>query len=365
MLKNIFFLLIFISSISVHSQNKANSKDNKFVVVLDAGHGGKDPGSENNTRTLKEKDIALAVTLKAGQILKKEEDIQLIYTRDKDVFVELNERANIANKADADLFVSVHLNAVNATSAHGTETFVLGLHNSEQNLELAMKENSVIYLEDDYEETYDGFDPESPSSYIGMTLMQEEYLNQSILLANNIQTGYTDDLHRLNRGVKQAGLLVLRETYMPSVLTEIGFITNQSEGQYLNSENGQMQVANSIAEGIIQYKNSLSENSSKLKTEDPMDTEPDENGVYFKIQVAAGSKPLETEPYNFNGLENVERVKEEDDLYKYYYGKTTDYIEIQQMQEKVKEKGYNASYIVAFRAGKKISIDEALENKVE
>src|SRR5699024_5653716 len=269
-----------------------------------------------------------------------------IYTRKTDVFIPLHKRADIANKAKADLFVSIHLNAVGNAQPHGTETFVLGgSADNKKNLDIAMKENSVIYLEDDYKETYNGFDPSDPASYIGMTLMQEEYLDQSIVLADYIQKEYTNKLKRVDRGVKKAGLLVLRETYMPSVLTEIGFLTNRAEGQYLNSKKGQKEIAKSIAEGITNYKKALNYYEEESFADEITGEDLYEN-IKFRIQIGVGSKPLETAAYNFKGLEGVDRIKE-GDFYKYYYGNTSDYLNIQSLNQEVKEKGFSEAFIVA------------------
>ncbi|MDR6301642.1 N-acetylmuramoyl-L-alanine amidase family protein [Mesonia maritima] len=341
----------------------AEKPNREFVVVLDAGHGGKDPGKSTNGYL--EKDIALSIILKVGKQLENMEGIKVIYTRKTDVFIPLHKRADIANNENADLFVSVHCNAASSSQAYGSETFVLGLHRSKDNLEIAMKENSVIYLEEDYEVKYNGFDPKDPSSYIGMTLMQEEFLDQSILLADFVQKQFTNVLKRRDRGVKQAGFLVLRETYMPSVLIETGFLTNNSEGKYLNSQSGQDKMAEAILEGIINYKKSLNLNAFENISSEPTSkkTEVYEN-IIFKVQIAAGSTALETAPYNFKGLENVEREKE-GKLYKYYYGNTSDYLLIQEKQNKAKTAGYKGSYIVAFRNGKKISVNEALKTKAK
>lgn len=368
-----YFLLsfIFLSScltfgsinIDTTTQQKTNFT-NQYVVVIDAGHGGKDPGNEWNGFV--EKNIALKVALKVGKILEKHKDIKVLYTRKTDVFITLMERAEKANKAKADLFVSVHCNSFKHSGPHGTETYVLGAYRNKDNLDIAMKENSVIYLEKDYKATYDGFDPEDPTSYIGMTLMQEEYQNQSILLADDIQKEYTNSLHRFDRGVKKAGFLVIRETYMPSVLTEIGFLSNKAEGRYLNSKNGQQDIASAIANGIIKYKNTLNLDAAQVDNEIEKSLQKTnlDKEISFRVQIAAGSKPLETQPFNFNGLEGIER-KKEDDLYKYYYGDTPDYVKIQELQQKAIKKGYLKAYIVAFKKGNKVSVGEALKNKAE
>ncbi|PRX47360.1 N-acetylmuramoyl-L-alanine amidase family protein [Salegentibacter salegens] len=363
LLKLFVFFFIFIASLQNLFADNEKPRD-RFVVVLDAGHGGKDPGNMGNG--FKEKDIALNIILKIGKALEKQEGIEVIYTRDTDVFIPLDKRAQIANEADADLFVSVHCNSHNS-QAYGTETFVLGLHKTAENFEVAKKENSVIFLEEDYEVTYGGFNPNSPESYIGMALMQEEYLNQSILLADFVQKNFTNELKRKNRGVKQAGFVVLKMAVMPSVLIETGFLTNNHEGPYLNSTGGQNKMAAAIVEAIDKYANTINlSNLESIETTSSSITSTQSQiyeGITFKIQLAAGSKRLETKPYNFKGLENVERAREER-LYKYYYGATSDYLKINELHNKAKQNGYPASYIVAFKDGSKITVNEALKSKV-
>jgi N-acetylmuramoyl-L-alanine amidase len=364
LLKLLVFLFIF--SISLPNLLADNEKPrDRFVVVLDAGHGGKDPGNMGNG--FKEKQIALNIILKIGEALEKQENIEVIYTRKSDVFIPLDKRAKVANDAKADLFVSVHCNS-HSSQAYGTETFVLGLHKTKANFEIAKKENSVIFLEEDYEVTYGGFNPNSPESYIGMALMQEEYLNQSILLADFVQKNFTNQLKRKDRGVKQAGFLVLKNAVMPSVLIETGFLTNNHEGPFLNSNSGQNKVASSIVEAINKYAQSI--NLSSLESvEDlaPGEKKEQPSQIYeditFKVQLAAGSKKLETRPYNFKGLQDVERTKEEG-LFKYYYGSTSDYVRIKTIHERAKQNGYRSSYIVAFKDGRKISVNNALKTKV-
>src|SRR5699024_9103584 len=194
-LRQLLCAVMMLGTITIsNAQDHSTSYDHQFVVVIDAGHGGKDPGNMGNGYL--EKKIALAVALKTANILKARNDMKIIFTRTTDVFLKLMERANVANPADADLFVSIHCNSYVEEGPHGTETFVLGLGRNKDNLEIAMKENSVIYYEDNYKVTYDGFDPQSPASYIGMSLMQAEYLDQSILLADYIQKEFTHTLHR-------------------------------------------------------------------------------------------------------------------------------------------------------------------------
>ncbi|MDB4240258.1 N-acetylmuramoyl-L-alanine amidase, partial [Flavobacteriaceae bacterium] len=250
--------LIFLNSSFLFSQKKIN----EFIVVLDAGHGGKDPGNRGNGYY--EKNIALSIALKVGAELEKQSNIKVIYTRKKDVFVNLFKRAEIANKAKADLFISIHCDS-HSSNAYGAGTFVLGLHANQRNFEIAKKENSVIFKEENYEQKYDGFDPNSPESVISLVLMQEDYLDQSIVIADLIQKAFVSDLNRKNRTVKQAGFIVLKYTYMPSVLVETGFLTNKKEGAYLNSKKGQREMSESIAKGILRYRNSI--NSDVIKND--------------------------------------------------------------------------------------------------
>ena len=254
MQKQIKLILIFSFLFGIFTADSQNNTK-PFVVVLDAGHGGKDPGRPTDFG-YKEKDIALKMVLKIGENLKKYKNIKVIYTRKTDIFLELRQRAAIANKADADLFVSIHCNA-HSSNAYGTETYVLGLHRNESNFRVAQQENEVIFLEEDFETNYEGFDPNSPESMIGLTLMQEDYLDQSILLARYVQDNFTYKLKRKNRGVKQAGFWVLHNTYMPSILIETGFITNRSEGDYLNSTVGRNNISKSISDAILDYKSKL------------------------------------------------------------------------------------------------------------
>lgn len=358
----VFFIAFLFNNYSIFAQK------NEFVVVLDAGHGGKDPGKVGYKK-IKEKEIALNIVLHVGKLLEKEKNIKVIYTRKTDVLVGLWERGGIANKADADLFVSVHCNAHNS-QAYGSETWVLGTHANKQNFEVAKAENLVILLEENYKMNYKGFDPSSPESVIGLTLMQEEYLDQSIQLASIIQNGFTSDLKRKNRGVKQAGFVVLYQTYMPSVLIETGFLTNKIEGPFLNSSIGQQKFSESIYKSIVKYVKQLSLNTVLVDNDDvinePVKTTTSSvskelySGVEFKVQIASGSRKLETKSYNFKGLRNVERIKV-GKSYKYYIGKTSNYSDIKDLQQFAKSNGYPTAFVVAFKNGKKISIETILQ----
>jgi len=231
-------------------------------IVIDAGHGGKDPGA--TIKGVFEKDITLDVALKAGELIKKKfPDIKVIYTRDKDVFIPLNDRADIANKQKADLFISIHVNSCPKNTIFGAETYILGQHRSQENLDVAKMENSVILLEDDYSTRYEGFDPNQAESYIMFEMIQNEFLEQSRLFADKVQKNIVSHTDRKDRGVRQAGFLVLRRTAMPSVLVELGFLSNDSERKFLVSNNGTDQMAQSIFSSVSDYKQRLDVRSGK------------------------------------------------------------------------------------------------------
>jgi N-acetylmuramoyl-L-alanine amidase len=382
-IKRILTFILIIFSVIGYGQS------NNFKVTLDAGHGAHDFGAVYEGRV--EKNIALAVVLKVGKILAATPQMEVNYTRKTDVFIDLIERANIANRFNANIFVSIHCNANRNTAADGTETYVMGLSKVASNLEAAKKENSVITLEKDYKQKYEGFDPNSPETMIGMTLMQEEYLDNSISLASKVEDAF-EDLGKKIRGggVKQAPFMVLHKAYMPRVLIEMGFISNTTEGNKLNSEEGQDEIAKAIADAIISYKKEyygsgemeiFEERPSQKINEKPIrDTvtpakpktisqtvEPtqtkkvvDNSKPIFKVQLSASIKRLELIPRNFNGLKNIS-VAYENRVYKYMYGETADYDEAKKQLSEAKDKGYNTAFLIAFKNGEKINIQDALK----
>ena len=343
-----------------------NDTQKPFIVVLDAGHGGKDSGNIGNGFV--EKDIVLDVTLQIGMILEKVPGIKVVYTRKTDVLIDLYRRGPIANEVDADIFVSIHCDAF-TNQAYGVGTFVMGVDKSGKNLNTAKKENEVIFLEDNYEERYAGFDPNRPESLIGLTLMQEEYLDQSINLAGLIQSNIVNNLKRKDRSVRSAPFWVLHSSYMPSVLVELGFLTNKKEGPYVNSKKGRRELATQVANGILMYKKNIALGTSNAQnpviTQDEVDEaikisqEKIYDDVTFKVQLAAGSKKIATKAYNFKGLKNVAREKF-GTLYKYFYGSTSNYTEIQLLKTFAQEKGYSSAYVVAFKDGQKVKLSEVL-----
>jgi N-acetylmuramoyl-L-alanine amidase len=356
----------------------------KFKVTLDAGHGDHDFGAVYHGHI--EKNIALAVVLKVGKILEKNPNIEVIYTRKTDVFIDLIERANIANRADANIFVSIHCNANKNIAADGSETYVMGMTKNASNLEAAKKENSVITLEKDYKQKYEGYDPNAPESVIGMTLMQEEYIENSISLAGKVQDNFMNNLGQKNRGVKQAPFMVLHKAYMPRVLIEMGFISNKEEGARLDSEDGQLETAQSIAEAILSYKKEFFgtgnnepeiEKPSKRVIKEPVqevkkpdtvkktptiksEEKPNPIGTIFKVQLSASAKKIDLKPSNFKGLKNISCTNS-NNLYKYMYGETSDYNDAKKLLQEAKSKGYDSAYLIAFKDGKSISIQDAIK----
>lgn len=337
----------------------------KFKVVLDAGHGGKDPGAVKNG--VQEKDVVLDVVLNVGKILEKNKDIEVIYTRKSDVFVELSERAKIANKSKANLFISVHCNSVKTGNPIGAMTLVMGMSRTGTNLEIAKTENAVIFQEKDYKTKYKGFDPNNPETLIGLKIIQEESLLQSIELATLIQKQFRDELKRKDKGVHQQPLWVLDATVMPGVLIELGFVSHPDEAKYLSSDKGKEEMSQSISNAIIAYKNeffNVSEGtetipfvtnkvSNATKLNSNSDNNPNESinskvsKTFYKVQICAGNKKLDLKPSNFKGLKEIS-FENEKNKYKYFYGEETDYDACKKKLEEAKKKGYTSAYIVTF-----------------
>ena len=362
---------------------------NNFKVTLDAGHGDHDYGAVYNGHI--EKNINLAITLKVGKILERNSTIDVIYTRKNDIFIDLIERANIANRADANIFVSIHCNANKNTVADGTETYVMGMSKNASNLEAAKRENSVVTLEKDYKQKYQGFDINKPETMLGMTIMQEEFIENSIALAGKIQDRFVQDLGKKSRGggVKQAPYMVLHKAYMPRVLIETGFISNPVEGAKLDSEEGQQEIAEAIAQAILSYKkdffdggdsieapiekpsqridNKVPADSNNQKKSDTVEKKNEEKsevnklekGLVFKVQISASPKKLELTPDNFKGLKNISCTH--DSLNIYMYGSTSNYDEAKKLLKEAVSKGYDSAFIIALKDGKRVSLKDVIK----
>ncbi len=405
-----FFTLLFTFShlltFSLFSQSK------KFVLVIDAGHGAHDAGAVGSIS--KEKDINLAVTLKVGKLIEENfSDVKVVYTRKTDVFIPLQKRADIANENHADLFISIHTNATKGSQAYGAETYTLGLAKSKANLEVAMTENSVMLLEDDYKTKYKGFDPSSVDSYIMFEFMQDKYLDKSIEIASAIQNQFVNYAKRHDRGVRQAGFWVLHRSACPSVLIELGFISNPVEERFLASDAGRNKLAASIYNAFVNYKRSydkkmgvVTDKNQQYKLIENADehfeiqTEPEQNTkkndtpleksvenrqqntivsnsesnsntsqvkatsdsvTVFKLQILASASKLSVNAPELKGMKDV-NVFLESGMYKYTIGEDTDYKKIQELRKKNLDKFPNA-FLIAFRGNRKLNAKETQEAK--
>jgi N-acetylmuramoyl-L-alanine amidase len=361
----LFIKLLLLIALSVSASEYKYEK--KWVIVIDPGHGGIDPGALGSIS--REKDITLAIALKTGEYIEKNlKNVTVVYTRKDDSTVDLSERPKIANKAKADLFISIHANWANSKTIKGAETFIMGLAKDQQNLEVAMKENEVIYLEKDYSTKYEGFDPKSPESYVMFSLMQNIFQKQSTGLASNIQSQYKNSLNRTDRGVKQAGFWVLFMTTMPGVLTETGFITNPAEEKYLVSREGQDNIAASIFRACKTYINDI-ESKSGISTAENQVSENEVNipdistsgEIEFMVQIATSKSKTEIRPENFKGLKEISEIISPD-RYRYVSGKFADYTSAVEHRKKI-EGIYPDAFVIAVRDNKIVPLQEALEQK--
>lgn len=364
-------LFLFAFFIIASGSAYAFKSDKKWVIVIDAGHGGKDPGAVGSLDS--EKNITLAIALKTGKYIEENiNNVTVLYTRKNDIFVDIWERANIANKNNADLFISIHANWAESKSVKGSETYIMGLAMDQQNLEVAMKENEVILLEKDHTTKYEGFDPKSPESYIMFTLMQNIFQEQSTGLASKIQTQYIEKVDRINRGVKQAGFVVLYKTTMPSVLTETGFITNPSEEKFLNSGEGQDYLASAIYRACREYINEIDNKSGISAVKSLNDNQEQDDfspaistskEIIFMVQVASTSSRTEIKPENFKGIKDIIEINVQNS-YKYATGRFTDFSTAAKYRKKI-EADYPDAYVIAVKDNKILPLQKALEQKMK
>jgi N-acetylmuramoyl-L-alanine amidase len=335
-------------------------------VVIDAGHGGRDPGAVG--RNSREKDIVLSIALKTGKYIEENlKDVEVIYTRKTDEFVELFRRAQIANESNADLFISIHCNASRNAAAYGSETFVMGLHRSQENLEVAKKENAAILLEEDYEITYGGFDPNSPEAHIIFSLYQNAYLEQSLEFSRLVQDQFRERLNRHDRGVKQAGFLVLYKIAMPGVLVEAGFLSNPQEEAFLNSEQGQTYIASAIFRAFRDYKQNVEKAAyvqELARVNEPAKTNPEprkeDGAIAFRVQFATSSTEIPLSDRQFRQLKDV-RMYFHQGLYKYTSGNEPTLELALKHRDAVIKRGNKDAFVVAFLNEERIAIDKAVE----
>jgi N-acetylmuramoyl-L-alanine amidase len=360
---------MFILPISLFSSATDPKTDGKWVIVIDPGHGGKDPGALGAIS--KEKNINLAIALKTANYIRENiKDVTVVMTRDDDSTVDLIERPKIANRNNADLFISIHTNSTKGSkTVMGAETWIMGLASSEENLEVAMKENEVIYLEDDYSTKYQGFDPKSPESYIIFTLTQNVYQKQSTDLASKVQTQFVEKVNRKDRGVKQAGFWVLYRTAMPSILIETGFITNPDEERYLNSEEGQDYLASAIFRACRDYISDvdlrsgikMDQASTSSASSTPAQSSASRDKIIFTVQVATAAARTEIKPENFKGLTDITEISA-GDRYKYSTGSFEDYSDAVKYRKKI-EVIYPDAFVIAIKDNKILPLQQALEQR--
>ena len=383
----IITIIVPIITPSAEGQSPLPLKD--WTVVIDAGHGGKDPGCIGSST--KEKDIALSIALKTGSYIQKYlPDVKVIYTRDNDTFIGLNERAEVANSHNADLFISVHANSVKDKRPVGTESYIMGQTKDEENLKLAMKENSVITLEENYQAKYEGYDPASAESFIIFSMMQNTYMKQSTDFASIVQSQFTERVGRHNRGVKQAGYLVLWRTTMPSILVEVGFLSNPVEEKYLKSTEGQEYLASAIYRAFKQYKKTIDIRSGRIPVQysDEPDTEsqvaedsgekpdtiresdkvqntdistPSTDELWFGVQIYSTPKEKPKEPGAFRKVETITTI-ESGERFKYIAGRFLSYEGASAYRKTITDL-YPDAFVIAIRDNKIIPIREAIEEK--
>jgi N-acetylmuramoyl-L-alanine amidase len=333
-------------------------------VVIDAGHGGKDPGALGLHS--REKDIALAIALKTGEYIEKYlPGVEVIYTRKTDVFVELYKRAKIANDNKANLFISIHCNASKSTAASGTETYVMGLHKSAANLEVAKKENAAILNEENFADMYEGFDPNKDEDYITLTMFQNAFLDQSTMLADEIERQFREKAKRKDRGVFQAGFIVLYRTTMPGVLIETGFISNAAEEKYLTSEDGQAYIASAIFRSFKFYKEEMERKDNKAQlvikeqVKEPAVVKPP--NVFFRVQFYSSKTKKVFDSKKYKDMPDIREYRL-DGWYKYSTGNFRTYDEALRHQKYVRDsKKYKDAFIICFRDDERISLEKALE----
>ena len=360
---------LFVNPLFADDKKKKNNKIR--TIVIDPGHGGKDSGTMGTKRyTQYEKHIALDISLKLGNYIKEAfPDIEIIYTRKTDVFLELWERTELANEKNADLFISVHCDGFTNPNPSGASVFVMGMSKLKANMDVAMRENSVMYLEDNFKEKYDGFDPKSPESYIVFSLMQNTFLDQSISIAEKIEDEFANRAKRKSRGVKQAPFYVISRVNMPSILIEAGFLTNPKEEDFLNTELGKDHIASAIFRGFRSYKESVDGaniielDKSAVKEKEIIKTptpkkEITTDKVEYKVQIGTYLKSMLSDK-SFMNLNAYEEII--NGTYKYYVGNAYNKVSADNVKVKMREKGFKGAFVVAFYQDKRISMQEALD----
>ena len=364
-IKSLNVLLAFLFYFNPFFLLNSNSQEIKPLkrVVIDAGHGGKDSGTMGTKRyKTYEKDIALKISLMLGNYIKKNiPEVDVIYTRNDDTFIELRQRTIIANEKNADLFISIHCDGFTNSKASGASVFVMGMSKLKENMDVAIRENSVIYLEDNYKENYDGFDPKSAESYIVFSVMQNSHLTKSINFAEKIEYEFSNRAKRKSRGIKQAPFYVISRANMPAVLIEAGFLTNPKEEDYLNTKEGQSHIASAIFRAFRSYYNEqidLISLENKVEIAENINDSVQKDRVVYKVQIGTYLKSM-LNSRTFNNIKDLEEVFV-NGSYKYYIRCGDDKKFADDMRKNMIENGFSGSFVTAFYKGKQISTKEAL-----
>tara|TARA_B100001250_G_scaffold301656_1_gene263355 strand:- start:789 stop:1817 length:1029 start_codon:yes stop_codon:yes gene_type:complete len=327
------------------------------TIVIDPGHGGKDPGTLGTGRYKQaEKDVVLDVSIMLGKYLESEfNDIEVIYTRDSDKFIKLSQRTRIANEAKADLFISIHCDAFRDQSVYGSSTYVMGMHKSESNLNVAIRENSSILMENDYEFDYEGFNPSEPESYIALSMYQSNHISNSLLLASKIQNQFRTRVSRKDRGIKQAGFLVLSRATMPSVLIELGFLTNKKEEDFLNSEQGKIYMASAIFRAIKEYKIDL----ETLILDNQSISYSNDTQLFYSVQFLSSRENVDLDDLVLPKKDFIYQF-EDNNQYQYTYGKVETLKELSALKKELRDYGFHDCFTIAILNGQRMSLSDAL-----
>lgn len=353
--QSILFFLVMILSVMSFCDIQAQQGKKISTVVIDAGHGGKDPGAIG--KKVKEKDITLKIAKMTGDYIKQNcPDVNVIYTRSSDVAVSLLRRAQIANQCNADLFISIHCNANASSQPQGVETFVMGEHRNAANLEVAKLENASILYEDNAEQDYDNFNPNSPEAYIMLNFFQSEYKSASLKLAEHIQNQLVKRVGRKDRGVQQAGFLVLYKTTMPSVLVEIGFISNPAEENFMASNDGQTYIASALFRAFRDYKNEYEKDNiveGSVYENHNTSQNIDKDKIVYKVQIESRSRKIGNPSQHYKNLNDID-FYEHNGQYKYTAGIFYTKKDADNYCKQVKSKGYTTAFVVSFKNGKRL-----------
>ncbi len=352
----IIALLLFSCGKNVFSQSARSVR----TVVIDAGHGGRDPGAVGKNSY--EKDINLSIALKLGEYIENNlSDVKVIYTRKTDVFIPLHRRSKIANDHQADLFISIHCNSNTSSKIYGTETYVMGLHKSQDNLKVAQLENSSILKEDDYADYYEGFNPNSNEAYIIFSLYQNASLDHSLNLASKVQTQFKERAGLRDRGVLQAGFLVLYRATMPGILVESGYISNAKDEKYLLSKDGQSYIASAIYRAVKDYFKEQGQESKKATIEvkkSNQNTTSKKGNIVFRVQFLSAGSKINLKTKRFRELKKLYEYKQ-NGTYKYCTGESNDFNKMNRLKLKLNKGKYKDAFVVAFEDGRRISVSKA------